>query len=65
MIMDNAISIELQRSKGDNESYRKGELEVTVRLIAAGKVVAAGGDRLGGLVVVIAGDRCWWWMGWW
>ena len=39
--------------KGDNESYRKGELEVTVRLIAAGKVVAGGG-----------GDR-WWWMGWW
>ena len=38
--------------KGDNESYRKGELEVSVRLIAAGKVVAAG-DRLGG-------DRCWW-----
>ena len=47
MIMDNAIYIELQRS------YRKGELEVTVRLIAAGKVVAGGG-----------GDR-WWWMGWW
>ena len=53
MIMDNAISIEFQRSKGDNESYRKGELEVTVRLIAAGKVVAAG-DRLGGLG---GGDR--------
>ena len=41
--------------KGDNESYRKGELEVTVRLIAAGRVIAAaGGDRLGGLG---GGDR--------
>ena len=56
--MDNVISIELQRSKGDNESYRKGELEVTVRLIAAGRVIAGGdGDRLGWLV---GGDRCWW-----
>ena len=44
----------LLRSKGDNESYRKGELEVTVRLIAAGRVIAAGGDRLGGLG---GGDR--------
>ena len=58
MIMDNAISIELQRSKGDNESYRKGELEVMLRLITAGRVIAGGdGDRLGWLV---GGDRCWW-----